>query len=211
MTSPAEGERPVILFDGVCNLCTGSVQFVIERDSRKRFRFASLQSPVAEKLLGRRDQLESVVLVEGGKTYRKSTAALRIARQLDGLWPALWVLLVIPPVPARRGVRLDRAAALPHVRQARRVLGPQRRARRALPRLKGVRTLFPEATSVPPARTPGLTRRFAGRRRDPTAPHGSRSSPRARPGSRRTACPARRSRRPESPAAHEFPSGAPRR
>lgn len=96
MTSPAEGERPVILFDGVCNLCTGSVQFVIERDSRKRFRFASLQSPVAEKLLGRREDLESVILVQDGKTYRKSGAALRIARQLDGLWPALWVLLVIP-------------------------------------------------------------------------------------------------------------------
>ena len=96
MTSPAEGERPVILFDGVCNLCTGSVQFVIERDSRKRFRFASLQSPVAEKLLGQRENLEAVILVQDGKTYRKSGAALRIARQLDGLWPALWVLLVIP-------------------------------------------------------------------------------------------------------------------
>ena len=96
MTSPAEGERPVILFDGVCNLCTGSVQFVIERDSRKRFRFASLQSPVAEKLLGQRENLEAVILVQDGKTYRKSSAALRIARQLDGLWPALWVLLVIP-------------------------------------------------------------------------------------------------------------------
>jgi predicted DCC family thiol-disulfide oxidoreductase YuxK len=72
------------------------VRFVIERDSRKQFRFASLQSPVAEKLLGERDRLESVVLVEGGKTYRKSTAALRIARRLDGFWPLLSVFLVIP-------------------------------------------------------------------------------------------------------------------
>ena len=96
MTSTAEQDRPVILFDGVCNLCTGSVQFVIERDSRKRFRFASLQSPVAEKLLGRRDDLESMVLVQDGKTYRKSTAALLIAKRLDGLWPALSVFLVVP-------------------------------------------------------------------------------------------------------------------
>ena len=100
MTSPAEAGRPVILFDGVCNLCTGSVRFVIARDSRKQFRFASLQSPVAEKLLGAQgrdgDRLESVVLVVGERTYRKSTAALLIARRLDGLWPLLSALLVIP-------------------------------------------------------------------------------------------------------------------
>jgi predicted DCC family thiol-disulfide oxidoreductase YuxK len=96
LTLPAEGDRPVILFDGVCNLCTGSVQFVIERDSRKRFRFASLQSPVAERLLGQRDDLESMILVQDGKTYRKSGAALRIARQLDGLWPLLALFLVVP-------------------------------------------------------------------------------------------------------------------
>lgn len=100
MTSPAEAGRPVILFDGVCNLCTGSVRFVIARDSRKQFRFASLQSPVAEKLLGAQtragDRLESVVLVVGERTYRKSTAALLIARRLDGLWPLLSALRVIP-------------------------------------------------------------------------------------------------------------------
>ena len=96
MTSTAEQDRPVILFDGVCNLCTGSVQFVIERDSRKRFRFASLQSPIAEKLLGRRDDLESMVLVQDGRIYRKSTAALLIARRLDGLWPLLAAFLVVP-------------------------------------------------------------------------------------------------------------------
>jgi len=100
LTSPAEAGRPVILFDGVCNLCTGSVRFVIERDSRKQFRFASLQSPVAEKLLGPQrneaDRLESVVLVVGERIYRKSSAALLIARRLDGLWPLLSVLLAIP-------------------------------------------------------------------------------------------------------------------
>jgi predicted DCC family thiol-disulfide oxidoreductase YuxK len=100
VNSPAEAGYPVILFDGVCNLCTGSVRFVIARDSRKQFRFASLQSPVAEQLLGAQgrdgDRLESVVLVVGERTYRKSTAALLIARRLGGLWPLLAALLVIP-------------------------------------------------------------------------------------------------------------------
>ena len=100
MSSTAEAGRPVILFDGVCNLCTGSVRFVIGRDARKQFRFASLQSPVAEKLVGAQgrdgDRLESVVLVVGERTYRKSTAALLIARRLDGLWPVLAVFLLVP-------------------------------------------------------------------------------------------------------------------
>jgi predicted DCC family thiol-disulfide oxidoreductase YuxK len=96
LISAAEDRGAIILFDGVCNLCTGSVRFVIERDSRKQFRFASLQSPVAERLLGQHDALESMVLIAGGKTYRKSTAALLVARRLDGLWPLLSVLLVVP-------------------------------------------------------------------------------------------------------------------
>jgi len=96
LTSAAEGGGPIILFDGVCNLCTASVRFVIARDSRRRFRFASLQSAAAERLLGERDQLESMVLVTDGKTYRKSTAALLIAKRLDGAWPLLAAFLVIP-------------------------------------------------------------------------------------------------------------------
>jgi predicted DCC family thiol-disulfide oxidoreductase YuxK len=98
VSSPAD--HPVILFDGVCNLCTGSVRFVIERDARKQFRFASLQSPVAEKLLGAQEHaragLESMILIRGGRVYRKSTAALMIARRLDGLWPLLAAFLLIP-------------------------------------------------------------------------------------------------------------------
>lgn len=101
VTSPADRPQgPVILFDGVCNLCTASVQFVIARDARRRFRFASLQSPVAEQILGadveRGGRLGSVVLVADGKTYRKSSAALRTAGRLDGLWPLLTVFLIIP-------------------------------------------------------------------------------------------------------------------
>ncbi len=103
MTSPAEAvdrAGPIILFDGVCNLCTASVRFVIAHDRRRRFRFASLQSPVAEQILGpdidRGDRLGSVVLVLGDRTYRKSSAALKTLWRLDGLWPLLAVLLIVP-------------------------------------------------------------------------------------------------------------------
>ena len=96
----ATADRPIILFDGVCNLCTASVRFVIARDRRRRFRFASLQSPVADRLLGpdieTGGRLGSVVLVLGDRTYRKSSAALRTLWRLDGLWPLLAALLIVP-------------------------------------------------------------------------------------------------------------------
>lgn len=100
VTSAAEGDGPIILFDGVCNLCTDSVLFVIQRDSGKQFRFATLQSRVAERLLSSReydeDRLDSIVLVVGNRVYRKSSAALLTAKRLDGLWPLLSILIVIP-------------------------------------------------------------------------------------------------------------------
>ncbi len=99
MASTADGTGPILL-DGVCNLCTGLVRFVIKRDPGKRFRFASLQSPAAEDLLRPeapgRDRLESMILLDGNQIYRKSTAALLAARQLSGLWPAMAILLIIP-------------------------------------------------------------------------------------------------------------------
>ncbi len=100
MTSAVDRSGPILLFDGVCNLCTGAVRFVIEKDTRKRFRFASLQSPAAARLMGPTatggDQLETMILVEGGRIHRKSTAALLTAWRLDGLWPLLAVLLAVP-------------------------------------------------------------------------------------------------------------------
>ena len=81
-------------------MCTGAVRFVIEKDTRKRFRFASLQSPAAARLMGPTatggDQLETMILVVGDRIHRKSTAALLTARRLDGLWPLLAVLLAVP-------------------------------------------------------------------------------------------------------------------
>lgn len=92
--------HPIVLFDGVCNLCNTSVQFIIRRDPAGRFRFASLQSPLGEELLARfgidRGVTDSVVLVEGDRWYAESDAALRIARGLKGAWKALAVLRGIP-------------------------------------------------------------------------------------------------------------------
>lgn len=96
----ADPRHPTILFDGVCNLCNGSVQFILKRDPESRFRFASLQSEAGRRLVAENgldpDVLSSVILIEDGKVYRESTAALRIARHLSGAWKLLRVLVLIP-------------------------------------------------------------------------------------------------------------------
>ena len=93
-------EPAVILFDGVCNFCNASVNFVMKRDPKGRFRFAPLQSDVAGELLDRsglnRDDIDSIVLVEGDRAAVKSTATLRIVSQLTGLWPLLSVFRFVP-------------------------------------------------------------------------------------------------------------------
>lgn len=89
----------VVLFDGVCNLCNASVAFILRRDRRAYFRFASLQSEAAKGLLqghSLETGLDSIVLVEDGQCFTKSTAALRIARRLGGLWPLLYAFIVLP-------------------------------------------------------------------------------------------------------------------
>lgn len=91
---------PVVLFDGVCPLCNGAVQFILRRDGRNQFRFAPLQSQFGHQFLSTQglpsDTFDTLVLVEGPRYFTKSTAALRIARRLDGLWPLLSVLAVVP-------------------------------------------------------------------------------------------------------------------
>jgi predicted DCC family thiol-disulfide oxidoreductase YuxK len=100
--SPASlpNDHAVILFDGVCNLCNGTVNFIIDHDPQGYFRFAPLQSDVArEKLAGTAAadaDLDTIVLVENGTAYVRSTAALRIARRLTGPWSLLSLFLVVP-------------------------------------------------------------------------------------------------------------------
>lgn len=92
--------HPIIFFDGVCNLCTGTVQFVIKHDPKHQFRFASLQSEVGQQLLKEynlpTDEFGSFILFEKGKVYTKSSAALRVAKQLQGLWPGLYGFMIVP-------------------------------------------------------------------------------------------------------------------
>ena len=96
--------RPIVLFDGVCNLCAGAVRFIIRRDRRARFRFAALQSEAARRILaatgvetrGPGEPPRSLVLFAGGKVYRGSTAALLILAGLGRAWPFVATLLVIP-------------------------------------------------------------------------------------------------------------------
>jgi predicted DCC family thiol-disulfide oxidoreductase YuxK len=93
-------DQPVLLFDGVCNLCNGFVRFVVRFDSAGRYLFAPLQSDVGRELLDRLDMptesIETVVLVDEESVSTKSTAALRVLRELDGPWPLLSPLVVLP-------------------------------------------------------------------------------------------------------------------
>ena len=90
----------MILFDGVCNLCNGFVNFVIARDPAGRFQFGPLQSPAAQRLLGSIDSREpwpdSMVFVENGRVWTRSAAALRVARGLTFPWPLAYACIVVP-------------------------------------------------------------------------------------------------------------------
>jgi predicted DCC family thiol-disulfide oxidoreductase YuxK len=90
----------IILFDGVCNLCNRVVQFIIPRDSNRYFYYAALQSNVGQQLLKQYHlssmEINTVILIQNGKLYTKSTAALLVARKLPGLWPILVIFILIP-------------------------------------------------------------------------------------------------------------------
>ena len=95
-------DHPVLLFDGVCNLCNGFVRFTVKFDAEGTFRFAPLQSPVGQEILDRHDmdteEFDSVVLVEAEGVSTHSTAALKVMRELDGPWPLLYPLVYLPKV-----------------------------------------------------------------------------------------------------------------
>ena len=103
-------EPSVIVFDGLCNFCDASVNFIIDHDPRGVFRFAPRQSAVGERLLREHGLLEvasrSLVLIEAQQAYTRSTAALRIARRLSGAWPLASTLLALPPRLRDKGYNL---------------------------------------------------------------------------------------------------------
>lgn len=88
----------IVLFDGQCHFCDASVQFIIKRDPQVYFQFASLQSDVGKELLARYHvpPTDSIVLVENESYYVQSTAALKIARRLQGGWRFAYLFIVVP-------------------------------------------------------------------------------------------------------------------
>ena len=94
------GYERVIVFDGVCNFCNAFVNFVMDRDPQLKFKFGTLQSEPAQRILEERqlsqEDFETFILLEFGRVFTKSTAAMKIARQLGGLWPLLYAFMIIP-------------------------------------------------------------------------------------------------------------------
>lgn len=100
MSTPDPAVHPIVLFDGVCNLCHGAVRFLLEHDAGARLRFAPLQSDVGRTLLAQHgldaDALETMVLVDADGAHLRSDAALRIVRALGPPWSWLRVLAALP-------------------------------------------------------------------------------------------------------------------
>ncbi|MBX2828376.1 MAG: thiol-disulfide oxidoreductase DCC family protein [Flavobacteriaceae bacterium] len=94
-------DQRIILFDGVCNLCNSSVTFVIKRDKKNRFKFAALQSDIGQELISHHgidtDKVDSIIFIENGKAYTKSTAALRVSKYLGGAYPLMMAFMIVPP------------------------------------------------------------------------------------------------------------------
>jgi len=92
--------RHIILFDGVCNLCNGVVQFIIKRDKEKKFRFASLQSNAAIELLKEygsySEEMNTIIYIRDEKIYYKSNAALFIMQDLGGIWKLVGAFRIFP-------------------------------------------------------------------------------------------------------------------
>ena len=103
-TTPAHG---IVLFDGTCAFCERSVTFIATRDPAGYFRFGASQTPAAQALLAgfgeTRESTRSIILIEDGQLYRKSTAVLRIARRLPLPWSLAAAALLVPR-PLRDGV-----------------------------------------------------------------------------------------------------------
>jgi predicted DCC family thiol-disulfide oxidoreductase YuxK len=90
----------IILFDGVCNFCNSTVNFIIRHDPNGYFKFAALQSEAGEKLLKEyridATKLDTLILIENGIVYTHSTAVLKIFQKLEGWYPILYDFTIIP-------------------------------------------------------------------------------------------------------------------
>lgn len=93
-------ETQILLFDGVCNLCISIVQFIIKRDPKGKFKFASLQSESGQALLKKfglpTNDIDSIVFINGDKYYLKSSAGLHVLKELGGVWKLFYVFIIFP-------------------------------------------------------------------------------------------------------------------
>lgn len=101
MKNNMDKNHKIVLFDGVCNLCNGAIQFMIKRDKNDVFRYAALQSDIGKKLIAERridtEKVDSIIMIEPGVAYyEKSDAALEIGKDLKGYGTISSILLAIP-------------------------------------------------------------------------------------------------------------------
>ncbi|MBK7393031.1 MAG: thiol-disulfide oxidoreductase DCC family protein [Chloracidobacterium sp.] len=90
----------IVLFDGVCNFCNGAVNFIIRHDPGKKFKFTPLQSEAGQELRTKfniGEDVDSIILIEDDKAYLHSTAGLRVARGLGGIWSLGYAFIIVPP------------------------------------------------------------------------------------------------------------------
>ncbi|BBM82588.1 thiol-disulfide oxidoreductase DCC family protein [Candidatus Uabimicrobium amorphum] len=94
-------DKPILLFDGVCNFCDGTVNFIIDRDPHKNIRFAALQSESGQQLLKKfsldTENFDSLVVVHKGRYFKKTSAVWRVVRWMKFPWNLLSIFIVIPP------------------------------------------------------------------------------------------------------------------
>ncbi len=90
----------IVLFDGVCNFCNGAVNFIIRHDADKKFKFTPLQSEAGQELRAKfniGEDVDSIILIEDDNAYMHSTAGLRVARGLGGIWSLGYAFIIVPP------------------------------------------------------------------------------------------------------------------
>lgn len=100
---------PLVLFDGVCNFCNGAVNFIIRHDDEKKFKFAPLQSEIGQEMRAKyaiADDVDSIILIENDKAYMHSTAGLRVAKGLSGIWSLGYIFIMVPAFIRDFGYRL---------------------------------------------------------------------------------------------------------
>jgi len=97
----------IVLFDGVCNLCIGIVNFIIKRDSKEKFKFAALQSESGQAMLKKfnlpTNNFGSFIFIKREKYFIKSTAGLHVLKEIGGVWKLFYILIIIPR-PLRDGI-----------------------------------------------------------------------------------------------------------